>query len=321
MKRREVLKSAGAISALFAGSAFAELDSAKMLVGYAPGTATDGLARMLAERMRSSYATNIVVENRAGASGQIAVTAVKSAPADGKTILVSPIMVLSVVPHTFSKVSYDSFKDLVPVGNCVTTDFVLAVGPAVPESVTTIAQFAQWCKNNPSKSSYGTGATGTKIHFSGVQFAQLAGFNFTHIGYTVNSSALSDLASGALPAYIGSVATVLPFLNRVRVLGSMGAKRSRFLPTVPTFVEAGYKEMVIDEAISMYVPARTPESVIQQLNASMLKALATPEAVTALNTLGLEATPSGQAELATKLKLEYEQWGRFVKQNGFKQDS
>jgi tripartite-type tricarboxylate transporter receptor subunit TctC len=323
MQRRDLLKALTAAAVLPAAtsSIAAPIDQAKMLVGYVPGTATDGLARVLGERMRGDYADNFVVENRAGASGQLALGAVKSAPPDGKTILVSPIMTLVVVPHTFSKVSFDPFKDLVPIGNSVTTDFVLAVGPSVPTSVKTLQEFAAWCKANPVKSNYATGATGTKIHFSGVRFAQSAGFNFTHVGYTSNSTALTDTASGSVPAYIGSVSTVLPFLDRVRVIGVMGARRSRFLPEVPTFLESGYKDMVIDEAISLYLPARTPQDTVQRLHAAMVKALSTPEAAKTLTTLGLEATPSSQAEMATKIKNEYEQWGRFVKEIGFKQDS
>lgn len=323
MQRRAVFKALTAAAVLPIGtpSKAAPLDQVKMVVGYVPGTATDGLARVLAERMRGDYADNFVVENRAGASGQLALGSVKSAQPDGKTLLVSPIMTFVVVPHTFTKVSFDPFKDLIPIGNSVTTDFVLVVGPAVPANIKTLQEFAAWCRNNPSKSSFSTGATGSKIHFSGVRFSQSAGFNFTHVGYTSNSTALTDTAAGHVPAYIGSVATVLPFLDRVRVLGVMGARRSRFLPDVPTFVEAGYKDMVIDEAISLYCPARTPADTVQRLHSAMVKALSTPEAVKAMSTFGLEVTTSSQSEMANKIKTEYEQWGRFVKEIGFKQDS
>jgi tripartite-type tricarboxylate transporter receptor subunit TctC len=321
MERRAFMKSVAAATAFPSSLAFAGIDQAKLLVGYPAGTATDALARLLGERMRGDYAANFVVENKVGASGQLAVLAAKAAPADGKTILVSPIMVMSVVPHTFSKVGYDPFTDIVPIGNSVTSDFALAVGPAVPDSVTTVQQFIAWCKANPSKASFGTGATGTKIHFSGVKLAQLAGFEFAHVGYTNGGGALTDLAGGNIPAYIGTVPTVMPFLNRIRVLATMGAKRSRFLPSVPTLAEAGFKDMVINEAISLYVPARTAQEQINQLHASMVKALAMPESQMTLNTLGMEATPTGQAEFAAKLKQEHQEWGRFVKQIGFRQDS
>lgn len=321
MKRRTLLQGIAAGTVLPFGSAFAAFEHAKMFVGYPAGTATDAVARLLGERMRGMYASNFVVENRVGASGQLATLATKNSPADGTTILVSPITVMSVVPHTFSKVGYDPFKDLVAVGNCVTTDLALAVGPGVPDSVSDVAQFVEWCKANPSKATFGTGATGTKIHFSGVRLGQLAGFKFEHVGYSNGGGALTDLAAGNIPAYIGTVPTVWPFLRRIRVLATMGSKRSRFLPQVPTLDEAGYKELVIDEAISMYLPARTPETQVNQLHSAMVKALATPEAIASLSTLGMEPTPSDQATFNAKLRTEYEVWGKFVKQIGFKQDS
>lgn len=320
MNRRDVLRCLAAAAAAPA-AAFAALDQAKLLVGFPAGTATDALARLLGDRMRGDYASSFVVENKVGASGQFAVMAAKSAAPDGATILVSPITVMSVVPHTFSKVGYEPFTDVVPVGNCVTTDLALAVGSAVPENITTVAQFLDWCKANPAKASFGTGATGTKIHFSGVRLGQLAGVKLTHVGYSNGGAALTDLAGGTLPAYVGTVPTVMPFLNRIRVLATMGSKRSRFLPTVPTLAESGFKDMVINEAISLYLPAKTPEAHVQRLHAAMLKGLASPEAATALNTLGMEATPSTQAEFVAKLKAEHEQWGRFVKEIGFKHDS
>lgn len=321
MDRRVVLKSLAALAALRTSAAMAAIDQARLFVGFPAGTATDALARLLGERMRGDYASNFVVENKVGSSGQLAVMAAKSSAPDGSNILVSPIMVLTVVPHTFPKVNYDPFADVVPIGNSVTTDFALAVGPAVPDSVTTVPQFMDWCKANPSKATFGTGATGTKIHFSGIRLAQLAGVKLTHVGYSNGGGALTDLAGGTLPAYIGTVPTVMPFLNRIRILATMGSRRSRFLPNAPTLVESGYKDLVMNEAISLYLPARSTESQVKALHAAMVKALATPEATAALNVLGMEATPSGQAEFIAKMKAEHEQWGRFVKEIGFKQDS
>jgi tripartite-type tricarboxylate transporter receptor subunit TctC len=321
LNRRHLIKGLAAASVLPAPSLFAQTDTKKLIVGFPPGTATDGLARLLGEKMRGLYAPNFVVENKVGAGGQLAVMATKTAAPDGNTILVSPIMVLSVTPHTFAKVGYDPVADLIPVGNCVTTDFSLAVGPAVPEQVKTVAQYLDWCKANPSQASFATGVTGSKIHFSGIKLGMLAGTKLTHIGYTNGGNALTDLAGGNVPAYIGTVPTVMPFLNRIRVLATMGAKRSRFLPDVPTLVEAGYKDMVINEAISLYFPARTSEEHVKRLHAAMVQALSTPEASTTLTTLGMEPTPSTGAELANKLKGEIDQWGRFVKQIGFKQDT
>lgn len=321
LKRRNLMQGMTAALALPASSLFAQNDTKKLIVGFPPGTATDGLGRLLAEKMRGLYAPHFLVENRVGAGGQLAVMATKAAAPDGNTILVSPIMVFSVTPHTFTKVAYDPVADFIPVGNCVTTDFAFAVGPSVPEQVKTIPQYLEWCKTNPNQASFATGVTGSKIHFSGIKLGMLAGTKLTHIGYTNGGNALTDLAGGNVPAYIGTVPTVLPFLSRIRVLATMGAKRSRFLPDVPTLVEAGYPDMVINEAISLYLPARTPDEHVKRLQAAMVQAIGTPEAAATLKTLGMEATPSSGAELAAKLKGEIDQWGRFVKQIGFKQDT
>lgn len=321
MRRRELLHRL-AMAALLpsAGSAFAQSDLKKLVVGFAPGTATDGLARLLADRMKGSYGSNLIVENRVGAGGQLAAVAVKSAPADGAAVLVTALSVLSVNPHTFSKVAYAP-SDFLPVGNAVTTDFAFAVGPAVPNSITTVSQFLDWCKANPGNANFATGATGSKLHFAGIKLGLEAGVKLTHIGYNNSGTALTDLAGGTVPAYVGVVPTVVPFLNRIRVLATMGESRSRFLPDVPTFVEAGYKNMVINETFGLYLPAQTPDDQAARLHAAMTAALATADALKALSVLGMEATPSTAAAHAAQVKREFDQWGRFVKQIGFKHDS
>ncbi|MFC7208654.1 tripartite tricarboxylate transporter substrate-binding protein [Comamonas endophytica] len=134
MNRRHLLKAlaAGLGSSGIALNAWARVDQARIYAGYPAGTAVDTLGRQLAERMRPAYANSLVVENKTGASGQLAVLATKAGRADGTTLLVSPISTFSVVPHTFSKVAFDPFSDLIPVGSCTKNDFALAVGPSVP---------------------------------------------------------------------------------------------------------------------------------------------------------------------------------------------
>jgi|GEM_PF-4211129 tripartite-type tricarboxylate transporter receptor subunit TctC len=139
--------------------------------------------------MKGLYASNLVVENRVGVSGQLAVLALKSARPNGSTMLVCPMSILSVYPHTFPKIGYNALPDLQPVGNCVTTDFALAVGAAVPERVTTVAQFMEWCKANSDKASFATGATGSKLHFAGIKLGMESGVKLTHIGGRAQNSA------------------------------------------------------------------------------------------------------------------------------------
>lgn len=320
ISRRKILQSSVLFAIPVVKTASAQSEIKKILVGFAPGTATDGLSRALAERLKTFYGPNFIVENRAGVSGQLAVVALKSAPPDGSTMLVTPMSALTVYPHTFAKLGYEA-SDLQPIGTCAIADFAFAVGPGVPETVKTIAQFLEWCKANSEKANFATGATGSKLHFAGVKLGMESGVKLTHIGYTNSGTAMTDLAGGNVPAYVGVIPTVLPFLNRVRVLATMGTTRSRFLPDVPTLVEAGFPQMVIFESFGLYVPMRTPADQTVRLHDALVNALNASETKATLTTLGMEAKPSTAAELETLRKTESDQWGKFVRQIEFKQDT
>lgn len=323
MQRRHILRAlATAAAAPLASKLLAQGVPARILAGFAPGTGVvDAVARFLAEKMKGDYAPNIIVDNRVGVGGQLAVVAAKSGPADGSVMLLAPMSNLSVHPHIYPSIAYDPMKDFVPVGNVVTSDLVFAVGPAVPDQVTNVPHFIEWCKANSSKASFATGATGSKLHFAGMRLGVETGLKLTHVGYTAGGQAITDLAGGSVPSYIGTVASVLPHQARIRVLATLGAKRSKFLPQVPTLVEQGYKDLVVNETVSLYLPAGAMEQKTQSLHAAMVKALATPEAAALLATTGVEATTSTGPQAAEQLRAEYQQWGRLVKQIGFRQET
>lgn len=323
MQRRDFLHAA--IAGAFASysiRATAQVAPTKILIGFAAGTGVvDSVARFLAEKMKGDYAPNIIVDNRVGVGGQLAVVAAKSSAADGSVVLLAPMSNMSLQPHIFPRIAYDPMKDLVPVGNVATTDLVFAVGLAVPEQVKTVPQFIEWCRANPAKASFATGATGSKLHFAGMKLGLETGVKFTHVGYTNGGQAITDLAGGAVPAYIGSVASVLPHVTRFRVLATMGTQRSKFLPSVPTLVEQGYKDVIVNETVSLYLPAGASEQQVQRLHDAMVKALATSEATALLNTTGAEAAPSTGAQVTQQLRTEFQQWGLLVKEIGFRPES
>lgn len=323
MQRRELLKAIAVMTmAQGAGTLHAQGNPTRILAGFAPGTGVvDAVARLLAEKMKGDYAPNIIVDNKVGVGGQLAVVALKAAPADGSVLLVAPMSNFSVHPHIYPKIGYDAMKDVVPVGNCATSDLAFAVGPAVPEQVTNVPQLVEWYKANPAKASFATGATGSKLHFAGIKLGIEAGVKLTHVGYTNGGTALTDLAGGSVPAYVGTVASVLPFASRIRVLATMGTKRSRFLPHAATLVEQGYKTMVVNETVALYLPAGASEQLVQRVHAAMVKALAIPATVNTLSTAGVEATPSTGGDVAAQLRTEYEEWGRLIKQIGFRQET
>lgn len=321
MDRRRALQFLALASGAGGAAAFAAIDQVRLYAGYPPGTAIDTIARLLAERLRGAYAPTVVVDNKTGASGQLALMATKAARPDGTTVLVSSISTLSVVPHTFSKVGYDPFRDLIPVGNCAKNDFAMAIGPGVPPEVDDLPKFLAWCKANPAKATFGSGATGTKIHFSGIRLGQLAGVKLDHVGYTNAGAALTDVAGGNVPAYIGSVPTVIPFQQRVRVLATMGSRRSRFLPAVPTLSELGFRELAFDEGTGLYLPQGTPDAVVARLYEGMVAAMQAPGVADTLATAGIEVSLGTGAQLAANIRTESDFWGKIVKDIGFKQDT
>ncbi|CAM3603730.1 Bug family tripartite tricarboxylate transporter substrate binding protein [Polaromonas hydrogenivorans] len=322
ISRRRILQSTFCATPLlqFGPCALAQPgEIARIITGFPPGGTTDAISRRLAEKLQPGYARNVIVENRSGAGGQLAVQSMKSAPVDGATILFTPMSILGVYPHTYKRLPYDPVADLIPVSNVATYDYGLAVGPAVPANVTTVPQFMDWCKANPTKANFGSGATGSTLHFLGIILGRAAGIELTHVGYRGSASMLSDLAGGSLPACCSPVGDLLAYqaAGRLRVIGTSGSKRSRFLPKVATFAEYGYTDMVFNEWYGLFLAARTPQEYVQRLNTAVAGALAAPDVINALALLGMDATPSSSIELDAMLKIDTERWGKLVKSTGF----
>jgi tripartite-type tricarboxylate transporter receptor subunit TctC len=325
-QRRDILKAV--ISSAFLGTggstlAQSSLTNARIIVGFPPGGTPDVVSRRLSEKMTPSYASTMIVDNRTGAGGQIAVSAMKGAPTDGSVILICAMAILGVYPHTYKKLPYDPIADLTPVTVGVTTEFAFAVGPAVPDSIKTIPQFMEWTKSNKDKAAFGSPAPGSPLHFTGVLLGRAAGVELTHVGYRGSQAAIQDMLGGQLPALVCPIGECLRHLptGKLRVLGTSGEKKSRFIPGVATFAEQGFKELVFNEWYGFFLPANSAPSVVQRLNVSLTQALRSSDVVEFLNGFGLEAAPGTAAELALKLKQATEQWGRIAKEIGFTVDS
>ena len=324
--RRDFLQ-AGLASALplaFTEHAAAQgMDLARIVFGFPVGGSTDAVCRRVADKLQPAYARAVMVESRVGGGGQVVVQSMKTAPTDGSTILMTPMSILGVYPHTYKRLGYDPLADLVPVSRAVSFNHGIAVGPAVPESVKTVPQFMDWCRENPSKASFGTAATGSVLHFLGILLGRAVGVELTHVGYRGSSALLTDTAGGNLPACLLPVGDLLAYQSagRIRVIGTSGGKRSRFMPNVPTFTEAGYKDMAFDEWYGFYLPARTPQDIVQKLNTALASALKAQDVSDSLAIFGLESSPSTPAELDTLLRSDTERWRRLVKSIGFTSDT
>ena len=327
MQRRQFLLTSGAAASLaLAGtSALAQglPETGRILAGFAAGGTVDVTARRIAEKLRDVLAKSVVVENRTGAGGQIALSALKPMRPDGLTLLVTPMSMLGIYPHTYKKLPYDPAADFQPVSQAVRFDFGFAVGPMVPATVKTLTEFIAWCKANPGNANFGSPAPGSVPHFVGELFGRAVGLNLTHTPYRGTQPAIVDLMGGQIASVSGPVGEFLQHLptGRVRLLATSGAARSKFAPDVATFTEQGFKDIVFDEWFGVYMPANAPADVVSRTSAAVRAALSAPDVVEALAKMGLEARPSTPAELAALLKKDTERWAPLVKQIGFTADS
>jgi tripartite-type tricarboxylate transporter receptor subunit TctC len=326
LSRRTLLNTTAA-AALIASAprAFAQaaLENVKVITGFPPGGTSDTICRRVAAKLTPGYARTAVVENRTGAGGQIAIQAVKAMAADGSTILQTPMSMLGVYPHIYRKLAYDPVADLTPVTLGCTFDFGFAVGPAVPASVKSLADFLAWCKANPDKANFGSPAAGSVPHFIGVLLGRNAGIDLKHVPYRGTQPAILDMIGGQVQAVSGPIGEFTQHVaaGKCRLLAATGGARSKFAPDTPTMVEQGLREMNFSEWFGFYLPGKAAADVVQRANTALRAALADKETVDGLALMGLEAKSSTPAELAAMLKADTERWGPIVKTIGFTADS
>lgn len=290
----------------------------KIVVGFPAGGSNDVIARLLAEKMQGRYADTLIVENKVGAGGRLGVDAVRRAAADGSTILQTPGSILTLYPHIYKSLPYDALRDLTPVSSVCTLDFALVVGPGAP--VKTIGEYVDWCKANPRQAVYGSPATGASPHFVGLMFGQAAGIDMMHVGYKGAAPAVQDLIGGQIPAYFGVLPDVSPHLKggRLRVLATSGSRRSAITPDVPTFQEAGFKDVSVQEWYGILLPANAPERIVSSLNRTIQQALRDPEVLERFKALNVDAAASTAAAFAERIRVERARWAPIVKASGFK---
>ena len=329
MNRRRLVQ-AGGLCLLGTGAwrsagAQALPDTAKIFVGFPPGGAPDIVARRLAEQLRGKLATAVVVENRAGAAGRLAVDAARQAPADGLTLLLNPAGVLTVNPHTYKSINYKPFEDFTPLSLACVIDFGFAVGPAVPESVKNIAEFAAWAKSpaNAGKVSYGSPAAGAPPHFAGDVLNRALGLGMTHVPYRGGQPAVTDLIGGQIAAVSLTLGDLVANARagKLRILASTGATRSRFTPEVPTFAEQGVPGLDLRDWFGVYIAGKATPQVVARLAPMVAAAMASPEAVQALAAASLEARASTPQELDRKARTDFDRWAPIVKASGFMADT
>lgn len=295
---------------------------AKIVVGFPPGGAADTVARQLAQQLIGSYAPAVIVENKPGAAGRIAAQAVKAGQTDGSELLVTPASILTIYPHVYKKLGYDSLADFTPVSSAATVTFAFSVSSAVPASVKTVADYIAWVKAHPNEGNYGSPAAGATPHFVGVMLSRAAGVQLNHVPYKGGAPLVSDLLGGQVQAGVNVLPEVLPHANsgKLRILAVSGSKRSPFLPKVPTLAESGFKDVAADEYFAVFVPSKTPADVVAKLNAAINKGLKSKQLIDGLEKLSFDVEGQSQAEFTRIVKSELSKWGPVVKASGFTPD-
>ena len=287
-----------------------------ILIGYPAGGAPDTVARSMTPAL-SSAGYMPIVDNRTGAGGRIATDALLKSPADGDTVMLAPGGSLTIYPHIYNKLHYDSLQDFAFIATACEFEFALAVGPQVP--VETLAGFIAWAKANPAKSQFGTPGKGTGMHFLGVMLAREAKFEFQHIPYRGGAPALVDVMGGS----VSSIFTTLPNVvqphkaGKVRILAQSGAKRSPEMPDVPTFKESGFPNLTMSEMFVFVARAQTPPAQQQALTGTLNAAIATPDVQAALKNAEYSPLTLTPEQIEQRIKSEYARWGDVVKQTGY----
>jgi tripartite-type tricarboxylate transporter receptor subunit TctC len=298
------------------------IDNLRIVTGFSAGGTSDTLCRRLSSKMAPEYAKSVVVDNKTGAGGQIAIQYIKTQPTDGTVALQSPSSMFTIYPHIYKKLPYDPVTDVTPVSLACVFDFVFAVGPMVPANVKTLKDYLAWSQANPQLANFGSPAAGSTPHFVGMLIGKLAGVNYQHVAYRGSQPAMLDLLGGNLAAVSAPIGDVLQHVStgKVRMLVASGPKRSRFAPEVPIFADLGYKDMVYNEYFGIFLPPKAPAEVVARLNASLKIALASKEVIEGLSTFGLESIHSTPQEFADVLRKDTQRWEPIVKQVGFSAD-
>jgi tripartite-type tricarboxylate transporter receptor subunit TctC len=305
----------------FASASLAQIitKSARLIVGFPAGGAPDVVARLIAEHVKS-YAPSVVVDNRPGAGGRLALEMLKGAAADGSVMGFTPVDQLALFPHIYTQLGYRPLEDFAPVTPVCAVQFLLGVGPRVPANVKTVGDFIGWCRDNPKAATYGTAGTGTHPHFIGIRLARAAAVPFVHAPYKGGVAAVRDVLGGHLAACISTIGTLLPSIQSggLRALATTAPQRSAALRDVPTFREAGFPALDSLEQFGLLLPAGTPPNTVEEINHTIRKALLTDAMKRGLTKLSLEPSDSSPSEFAQLIASETRRWGKVVAEAGFK---
>lgn len=283
----------------------------RLVVAYPPGASSDALARSVAQKMSQNLGQPIVVDNRAGASGNIGTEYVAKQAGDGYTFMLGTDATHAANMHLTATPSFHPIRDFTPLTLAALNPIVLVVNPAVPAR--TLRELVDYGRANPDKIAYGSSGSGSPHHLAGELLKQMSGVPFLHVPYKGGAQAVTDVLGGQIPMVFSSLITVLPHIRsgKLRAIAVTQATRYAGLPEVPTFAETlpGFE---MNSWLGFFAPAGLPEAVTRRLNEELIKALRDPEVQPRLDAGGLIVATLSPADFAAMVRKEYEQRGRLI---------
>jgi tripartite-type tricarboxylate transporter receptor subunit TctC len=292
----------------------------RFIVGFAPGGATDIVARLLSGRMAEALGQQVVVDNRASGGGIVGAAITARAQPDGYTVLMSSISALATSVSMYAKLPYDPFRDLAPITLAAVTPYLLTVQASLPAD--TAKEFVALAKAKPGQLNYGSSGTGGGAHLAFELFRTMAGVNIVHVPYKGAAPALVDLMGGHIQLTFSQPPVAWPYLKggRIKAIAITSARRSAVLPEVPTLAESGLTDYEATSWQGVVAPAGTPQPIVARLNSVIAQALRSPEVGERLAAEGAEPGGNTAEEFAAFIAREIAKWATVVKQSGLKAD-
>lgn len=315
--RHAALLVAGILSISFACAQDYPQRPIRLLVGFTPGGSTDLVGRLVAAKLSERLGQQVVVDNRAGASGIIAAEIVSKSQPDGYTLLVSGSSI-SIVGSLYKNTTFDVQRDLEPLALVATTPYVMAAHPSI--GVKTVAELISYAKARPGKISWGASTPGTVQHLSGEMFKRMVGIDIVFIPYKGTGAMLPDVLGGRLQLAVDNILVLTPHikLGALNALAVTTAKRTPILPEVPSLAEAGVTGFDTSGWFSMYSTPKTPPAIIRKLNTEILAIVNQPEVRERLLTFGATPLPGTPEDLKRQLAREVPAWRKVIAEAGLK---
>lgn len=290
----------------------------KLIVTFAAGGGADFVARAIAGKLTDSLGQPVVVENRAGGGGLIGNEAVAKAAPDGYTLLIGAAGPLTVAPHLYKKVAYDTFKDLIPVTLIASTPFVLTINPSI--NANNLGELTAIAKKTPGQITFGSSGTGGAPHLAGELYTAMASVNLVHVPYKGLAPAINDLLGGHIQVLFADTGLVLQHIKsgKIRALAVTGRQRSALLPELPTMIESGLRDFEAGSWYGILAPGSTPASIIARLNTDTHTALSDSDLQKQFVDQGMEPVRMNSEKFSNILREDYYKWGKLIKDSNIK---